>query len=386
MTTPFLDLTASFIHVSGATPWGYFDSDPQFQVDSDAMVDFVYNKLGGRILEVELVNRDVYTSFEEAMLEYGATINSYQAKSILADIVGFATGSLSGHEQQLVQNSLAASTRRADAFGAEAGVGGKRTLFSSSIVMNTGQQNYDLKVLLSQSGEVTDGSQVEMREVFHFSPTAAYRFFDTASAINYLHNQFKFESFTPETVFYLLPVWEDVLRAQEMEMSFKVRRSHYSYHISNNVLRIYPIPSTVDILFFTYYKAATADPNGLFNQNDPTTSGVSNLSNVPFGNIPYNKINSMGKSWIRRFTLALCKEILGLNRSKFGPVPIPNGDLALNGEALINSAREDMNLLRDELRGLLEETTYQSLAIKQAESAEALERELAKVPMGIYMF
>ena len=48
-------------------------------------------------------------------------------------------------------------------------------------------------------------------EVYHYEPQAAYRFFDTNSALNYLNNEFSFESFTPETVFYVLPVFEDVL-------------------------------------------------------------------------------------------------------------------------------------------------------------------------------
>ena len=62
-------------------------------------------------------------------------------------------------------------------------------------------------------------------EVFHFNPQAAYRFFDTTSAINYMNNEFSFESFTPETIFYVLPVFEDILRAGQLDLSNRVRRS-----------------------------------------------------------------------------------------------------------------------------------------------------------------
>ena len=75
-------------------------------------------------------------------------------------------------------------------------------------------------------------------EVFHFNPQAAYRFFDTTSAINYLNNEFSFESFTPETIFYVLPVFEDILRAGQLDLSNRVRRSNYSYKIIGTKIRI----------------------------------------------------------------------------------------------------------------------------------------------------
>lgn len=376
-----LDLTASFADVFQPTPFAIYDSDASFRTDANGMVKYVYTKLGGRTLNVELTNKDVYASFEEAALEYSSTINSYQARSVLADILGSMTGSLSGHENQLPRMSLAAANKQAAAYSAEALVGGHRTLHSASISLRTGQQNYDLDYLLSASGKIGPTDQIQLMEIFHFSPTAAYRFFDTTSAINYLHNQFNFESFTPETVFYLLPVWEDVLRAQQMEMSHKVRRSNYSYHLTNNVLRIYPVPTMDTTLHFTYY----LNGDSPWDETDPTLNGVSNLSNVPFGNITYTNINSIGKQWIRRFALALSKEVLGQVRSKVAEVPIPNGTLTLNGSELIAQAREEQSELRQDLKALLETMTYQNLATQELEKANALQEQLNKVPMLIFV-
>ena len=42
----------------------------------------------------------------------------------------------------------------------------------------------------------SDGGKLKICEVYHYNPQAAYRFFDTTSAINYLNNEFSFESFT----------------------------------------------------------------------------------------------------------------------------------------------------------------------------------------------
>jgi len=376
-----LDLTASFIHGSASVPFGTYNTETPFQTDANSMVRFVHVKLGGETLGVELVNNDVYTCLEESTLEYSSTVNGYHAKSILADILGSPTGSLSGHENKLARLDLALAKRKSQAYSQEVPIGGTRPLHSASITTVGGQQAYDLNTLLSASDLVASGSRAEIKELFHFSPTAAYRFFDTTSAINYLHNEFSFESFTPETVFYMLPIWEDVLRAQMLETSHLVRRSNYSYDIVNNVLRLYPVPTTAVNLYFTYYKM----DDSVFDDADPWTRGVSNLSNVPFGTLTYSKINSIGRQWIRRFAFALAKELLGLNRSKVANVPIPNGELVLNGTDLVAQAREEQAILREELKTMLDDTTYSKLAKEEMEAAEALRSQLAKAPMGIFI-
>ena len=377
----YLDLTSSAAHAATLAPFGTFNANTDFLSDCDSLVQFVHTKLGGNVLGVELTNLDVYTSLEESTLEYCQMVNSYQAKSALADILGGATGSLSGQQNKVARLTNALAKRKAQSFSSEAGLGGTKTLHSSSINFVSGQQAYDLKVMLSASGLVASGSRVEIKDVFHFSPTATYRFFDTSSAINYLHNEFKFESFTPETVFYLLPVWEDVLRATTLQTSHNIRRSNYSYDIINNVLRIYPVPTTAAKLYFTYY---LVDDNP-WDSSDPFTNGIANLSNVPFGNITYSNINSLGRQWIRRLSFTFSKEILGLNRSKVGNIPIPNGEMILNGGDLIMQAREEQQILRQELHDLLEQTTFQNLMLKEAEAAEALKTIWSRSPMGIFV-
>lgn len=380
-----LDLTASFAHVISPTPFGIYDADSDFIAGANGLVTLAERKLGGSILGVELTNRDVYACFEEATFEYSAMINAYHAKSILADILGAQTGTLDGQENKFVRNTLSLAKRESDAYSSEALVGGTRPLYSASIDLKDGQQNYDLNVLLSGSGVILDGERAEIREIFHFSPTAAYRFFDTTSAVNYLHNQFSFESFTPETIFYLLPIWEDVLRAQQLEQSHRIRRSNYSYNIVNNVLRLYPVPTRAIKLHFTYYKQGSTSDDAFASTDDPLVTGIANLSNVPFGNIGYSSINSMGHQWIRRFAMSLIKETLGRVRRKVNTVPIPNGDLTLDGAELVAEAIQEQLMLKDELRELLESMTYAELAQREAEMADNTQKQISRVPMGIFV-
>ena len=384
--------------VSGSTAFGVFDSDPVFRADADRLVKYVSVKLGGGLVvplpglagedelhvQVELSATDVYTCFEEATVEYGAIVNAYQAKSSLAAFLGSATGTLTGGQNRFPKQSLEWARRQSEAFGEEAYVGGDRPLLSASIDLTPGVQEYNLSHLLNPTGSDGLPARIILRKVFHFSPFASARFFGTTAAINYLNGQFNFQSFTPESVFYMMPVWEDVLRGMQFELSNKVRRSNFSYevHGPENQLRIMPVPTQANRLFITYnlLDASTfpLDPN------DGTSFGVSNISDIPFGNIEYSKLNSIGRQWIWKMTLALSKEVMGLIRRKILSVPIPGGDMQLDGADLVNDARAEMEQLRGELRELLESMTYEKLAMKEAEQAEALLRVLSGVPLLIY--
>ena len=228
---------------------------------------------------------------------------------------------------------------------------------------------------------------MKVREVFHFSPQAAYRFFDTTSAINYLNNEFSFESFTPETIFYVLPVFEDILRAGQLDISNRVRKSNYSYEVIGTKIRIFPMPTSASpqkLFIRIQYKPDPLDPS----YKDETIHGVSNLSNVPFGNLIYNRVNSMRRQWIRQYALALSKEQLGLIRSKFGTIPIPGSDLSLNGSDLVSNGREDKDKLITSLKEMLDTMTYDKLMETQALRAESINKQLKYVPMpnGLAIF
>jgi hypothetical protein len=217
-------------------------------------------------------------------------------------------------------------------------------------------------------------------EIMHFNPSAAYRFFDTTSAINYLNNEFSFESFTPETVFYVLPVFEDILRGGQMNISNRVRRSNYSYRVTGTKLRIFPTPTAVNPLKLWVRVGFESNPlSPAF--PDKSIDGVSNLSNVPYGNFVYSKVNSMARQWVRQYTLALCKELLGMIRSKFKSVPIPGGDLQLDGDDLKSSGKEEKEKLKTDLKEMLESMTYSKLVETKAAEVDNLQKLLKAIPV-----
>ena len=205
---------SSFAFTKNPTPFSFFDTDTEFQVEADSMISFVKRKLGDDILSVELTKKQMWACFEESFLEYGRIINEADAKSQLSNLLGYATGS--NKTGLFPRQTLEYLLRMAEPYSSEAGIGGSYNDMSGSIQLRYKVQDYDIYsqlkdnsgTLIVSSSANSPRSKMKIREVFHFSPQAAYRFFDTTSAINYLNNEFSFESFTPETVFYVLPVFE----------------------------------------------------------------------------------------------------------------------------------------------------------------------------------
>ena len=395
---------ATFANTTSPTPFGFFDADAGFQTEANAMVTFVKRKLGDDILSVELTKKQVWACFEESFCEYGAVINKYQAQSQLMNLMGIPTGSYvsssagtdynvgpHGNEQKWPRDSLEYIMRRAEPYAFEAGgMGGSYNTLSGSIDMVKNKQDYNIYTdLKDTAGNVifdtqSAGAKTKMKimEVFHFSSQASYRFFDTTSAINYLNNEFSFESFTPETVFYVLPVFEDVLRAGQLDMSNRIRRSNYSYRISGQNIRVYPMPTGdptipkklwVRVAFAQDPLSPDVPDDGIF--------GVSNVSNIPYGRLRYSLVNSIARQWIRQYTLASSKELLGLIRSKFSSVPVPGGDLTLNGTDLVSQGREEKTNLKTELKEMMDTMTYDAMVQSEADQIENVNAILRHIPI-----
>jgi len=382
-------MTVSFTTTLRPTPFAFFDSDAEFQSEADSIITFVKRKLGDDVLSVELTSKQIWACFEEAFCEYGAIVNQYQAKSQLSNLMGSATGSLTGGESKFPRQTLEFALRMAEPYITYAGLGGAYNTVSGSITLESGKQDYDLytdmkdgsgNLIVSSSLNPSRG-KMRIFEVFHYNPQAAYRFFDTTSAINYLNNEFSFESFTPETVFYVLPVFEDILRGGQMSLSNKVRRSNYSYRITGTQIRIFPAPTGDRNPLKLFFRVGFANDPNTPAFNDPSINGVNGIQNVPFGNLTYSRINSIGRQWTRQYTLALCKELLGLVRSKFSSVPIPGGELQLNGADLISQSKEEREKLTTQLRELLETLTYDKLLETQATQIDNMQKILRGVPI-----
>lgn len=390
---------ATFVETIRPTPFGFFDADASFQTEADGMVVFVKRRLGDDVLSVELTKKQIWACFEEAVTEYSELIHEMRIQSELINVLGLPTGS--DITNIFPKQSLEFLIRLSDPYAAETGVGGPYSAQLGYIDLIPGQQDYDIynDVKEPVSGtnmwlSIPSGSRGRMRvlDVFHFEPLAAQQFLLNASNItNFLATNFNYESYVNSSVFYVLPVFEDVLRRGMLEEAFRVRRSQYSHEILGRNLRIYPIPTHFtqfgdrpDKLWLRVYPspitALDATGIGVSGSLDPTFTGISGPNQVPFGNLPFVTITQPGRNWIRQYCLALCRETLGLVRGKFKTIPIPNADLVLNGDELVTQGREDQQRLTDQLREWLSKLTNQALLEAQGSVATSLNAQLKFVP------
>ena len=118
---------------------------------------------------------------------------------------------------------------------------------------------------------------------------------------------------------------------------------------------------------------------------DTGIQGVNNLNTVPFNNLPYENINSMGKQWIRKYALALCKEMLGQIRGKFTTMPIPGESVTLNHAELLGQAKEEQTQLKEKLAEMLKEVEYPALAKQDQELTDAATNVLKVTPLPIFV-
>ena len=382
----------SFNDTINPTPFAFFDSDSAFQAEADAMVTFVKRKLGDDVLSVELTRKEIWACFEEAVCEYSRLIHETKIKSEITNVLGSSTGT--DLTNKYARQTLEFLLRKAEPYATEAFVGGSYNATLGYVDLESGRQDYDIytevKDVVSGSNvynSLPSGSKGKLKivEIFHFEPLAAQTFLLNASNItNFLATNFNYESYVNSTVFYVLPIFEDVLRRGMLESAFRVRRSNYSYEVLGSKLRIYPIPTTDLQTGKLYIKLMPPhDPYNPSAYSDDSINGISGPNNFPLGNLPFSTINQPGRQWVRQYTLALCKELLGLIRSKFQTIPIPNADLQLNGDALVTQGREDKEKLLTQMKEFLENMTHAKMLENDALAAENLQKQLRYIPMPL---
>jgi hypothetical protein len=375
----------------GDTAFGFYDYQYDFQVDADKVVTFVTRRLGWPIEVVELQPIQIYTCFEEAVTVYGNEVYQFQIRENMLSMEGNHTGS-GPYNQKLMTPSLGGMVRIAENYGEEAGVGGNVTWYSGSVQLQQGVQEYDLDKWAQQSGSIGVNDYIEVKRVFYEAPPAALRYFDPYVGIGYsyegLMNSFGFGAYSPAITFLLMPLFFDLQRIQAIELNDQIRKASFSFEIQNNKLKIFPIPRIDFPLWIQYVKGSERDSvvGGLNSSGSAMTNLITNPSNVPYDNPNYNYINSVGRMWIYQYTLALCRELLGYVRGKYSTVPIPGSEVTLNQSDLLTDARSTKEALLLQLREALAETGRQTQLEKQAANAENLNKTLANVPMGFYIF
>ena len=365
----------------GQTPFGTFDTDAIFQADAPKIANWCAKRLGYPIQNVELVDESFYSCFEEATAEYAAQVNQFNIRNNLDVLKGVPTGT--NYSQKLVEGSILPTLIGiSDAYGTLAGVGGNTDVKSGSIDVVAGQQTYDLDVFASSS---EGGNRIDVVKVFFEAPPASARFFDpyagSGQGTMQMMDEFGFGGMSPASQFVMMPVYQDMLRMQAIEFNDQIRKSAHSFNITNNKLQIFPIPANDEKMWFEYF----VRKEFIENSTNVQSNVVSDYSNIGYNFIPYSFINDVGKQWIRKYTLALTKELLGAIREKYSSVPIPGSEISLDGAALRAEASTEKDALVEQLRENLDELSRKNQFEIRNNESNFQQEMLRKVPLAIYV-
>ena len=394
--------------VTGSTPFGLYDNEAIFQEHADKVADWVAKRLGYPVQNVELLPENIYAVFEESISEYSAQVNAFNIRNNLYNMMGHDnTDNLT--DTYIEGANTTQIINISQAYGAEANVGGGATIYKGHIDLISGIQRYDLKninptgstynsgsgnYMASQpSGSLENnshyGQSITITKVFHEGVPAISRFFDpyavSAKGTLNLMDEFGFSSFSPAAQFILMPVYEDLLRIQAIEFNDQVRRSTYSFNLANNVLEIFPIPGSSTYnpkkLYFEYVLTDERTEASVIHKPNK----ISNYANIKYDSMSYTSINSVGKQWIWKYTLALAKELLGGIREKYASIPIPEGEVSLDGASLRAEAQNDKDRLYEQLRQDLEELSRPKQMEYKAQEAEQIQKMLKNIPLPFYI-
>ena len=403
-----LPVTGAAANVATTLPFGIYAGSTAFLSGASDQVAYTYKKLGGDVLDIELAEGNVYAAYEEAVLEYGYLVNLFQTKNSLSSYLGATTGSFDQDGQ--ISGSLSGSNialryprfdygyirRISEGLVTEAGFGGTTPIYSASIPSVPQQQDYDLQSIISASSATDTGAsfyeqvkdkRVTIRKVFFKTPRAMWRFYGYYGGFSVVGNMNTYGQYADDSTFEIVPTWQNKLQAMAYEDALYTRTSHYSYEIHNNNLRLFPTPNQMSPRNFWVQFTINNQYEPWDNQPGVNSGaeGVNNINTIPFENIPYENINAIGKQWIRRFALALTKEMLGQIRGKFSSVPIPGESVTLNYAELLSQARTEMDQLREELKTILEATTYDKLAEIDSSMQDSTKKVLENIPAGIFV-
>jgi hypothetical protein len=421
-----LPAAGTFSRVASNLPIGVYSTSTDFISGAVDQVAYTYKMIGGDVLDIEITEGQVYAAYEDSVLTYGYLVNLHQAKNSIGSLLGSPTGTFDSDGEiksgsalfNLVSSSgplnmaytmydITSVRDVADAFSHEAGFGGKIDIYTASFNGISEVQDYDLQTVVnnlatdsssSLFGKITPGDRITVRKVYYKSARAMWRFYGYYGGLNAVGNLSTYGQYADDSTFEVIPAWHNKLQAMAYEDNIYTRTSHYSYEIKNNKLRLFPAPDTVDINTFWFEFSVAAGKganigigaltNGSYTaleNKDSRINGVNNINSLPFSNIPFDKINAIGKHWIRRYALAVAKGMLAEIRSKFQTIPIPGESVTLNGADLRSQSKEEMAALKEELIKILEDTDYNTLAEKRAAMSDNTNKLLTGVPNVIFV-
>jgi len=386
---------------SNSVPFGYYLSETcsadetTFENDCSSSAMWAAKRLGYPIVDIEMIDANFYACFEESVMEYNRVLNEFNIVNNLTNLQGLPSDTYKNVQGMVVKGTgLPYVIQLSKQYGAEALVGGevevKRNYITltGSAMVTSNNQVYDLNKLLGENVEQLSGSRIEVKRIFHYRPAAIARIYDpfsmTGMSYSNVLQELGFSAYSPATQFLMTPIFEDLERVQAIEFNDMVRKSAYSFEIlGNNKLRIFPIPTETLKLYIEYIVESDRDITNFYSGSN--YEYISDPSDMPYEEVTYCKVNQAGKQWIKKYFLALCKETLGRILQKYTTVPIPGGEVTMDGAELRSEAKDEMSTLIEKLREMFEKSLRVNQLENKEKESDMTQKMLNRVPIKLYI-
>jgi hypothetical protein len=236
---------------ANALPFGFYNSQADFQTDAVKVTKFVASRLGYPLVDIELQSGSIFTAFEEAVTTYGNELYAYKIRDNQLSLEGLSTGSNLNTAQ--LTPTFEPIVRLTEQYGAEAGSGGNVPYYSGSFALTSSVQDYSFSTFMTGSGltgsEYSNG--IEVKRVFYQPPyPASVRYLDPYDGFGFggavAAGIVGFGGFGMGMGYLMAPLNFDLQVIQQIEMNEMVRLSNYSFEIRNDMLRVFPIPRVED--------------------------------------------------------------------------------------------------------------------------------------------
>lgn len=376
------------VPIQGNTPFGYFDAD--LAPEAPKIAKRIAYNLGYPVNDLEITYENIYSNIETAMMKFAVMMNEFKVTENYFNLVGKDVSSVDSNK--LIYPNMDYYLRLSSAYATETGIGGDVPMHMGSIQTEKDKQLYNLKdAYFTENHPEEKGFTI--REVFHNAippsvignQTASFVGVDSADTIS---GQFGFGAGSYSNSYTLLPLSWNVQRMQSIKMARDIRSSNYGFEITGGVLRLFPIPKHSFKLHFKYSLAS--EEKGANNTDERYDDSTGDIINDPtkinFGHFQWNDIYARDRFWIMSYSEALVKITLGENRRKFSSLQYPNGDVSLNGDALVSEGKEEIRQLEEDMKEYLGKLSKERALDIEQQTTQALSDKLRKIPLGIYRY
>lgn len=383
--TSSIDWYSVTYSVSNSAAFGYYDSDDIYIAQSQRVLKYVVRSLGWPMMEIQLLPQHIFTSFQSAIMKYTAIVNEVTiSDNILSAYGQDADTDLT---KAGIYGNLSSIFQISEMYGQESTIRQSlhNEIYTASINVIPGKQQYDL----SECIPAYTNSNVQILEVYHFPQL--YRTammdpminpgFNMASVMNEFGGVYQ-----SNARLIIMPIYETLLKMQTLQLTDQIRRSHFGFELRKNKIVLLPTPKRDVDVIIQYILKTDKYQNSIVTKSAKGGDVINSVATYPIlSNLPYNDINTVGRNWIYKYTLALSKQILGLIRSKYSTIPYAQGQTSLDGQTLRGEAIMQQDKLVDSLRAMLDESTMHRLVQKKLSIAQNTQNLISKVPLRIWI-